>query len=372
MRLSQKIPTLILGGLGLLLTVWVLVANQTLTDFRRLGLADRQAAQLRELQRAVDDIREVSLARAELLAGWRELAVLTRDADHDRLLDRVTPVYAVQNRRYWMDQLDFFTLKGTVVLRASAPKEYGDTVLQDRPLAAAVLRSRVPQAAVGVTRTGPAHAAVAPMLLDGKPVGLVHVGIATSRLVRRVNAETGSECAAFFDRMLLLKRAPEFARQLPVWQVLGPYHGVEGTDWPMILDVLSGEVKGTIPYPRTFISRQPDGLYSAALLPMRDQRGEPVGLLVSVNRAETIGDQVTQLATPLAAGLALVAILGSALVLVVCNGFLVRPVRDLAQRLEALGKGEAPPPAEDLVHRKDEVGTLARAYETLRQGPPEA
>jgi hypothetical protein len=210
------------------------------------------------------------------------------------------------------------------------------------------------------------------MLLDGRPVGLVQVGIAPTRLVRRVNAETGAECGVLFDRMALLKRAPEFARQLPVWQVLGPYHGVTGTDWPVILEVLGNEVRGTVAYPRTFVSQQEDGLYSAALLPLRDQRGDPVGLLVSVQRAEIVGDQVTQLATPLMAGMAAVAVLGSALILVVCNGFLVRPVRDLAERLQALCRGEDPEPAGDLAQRKDEVGTLARAYEHLRARPPEA
>lgn len=368
MRLSRKIPALLLAGLGLLALGWLGAVGATVADLGRQGSAERMNMQARELHRVLDEAQHVALAKAELLAGWPDLDRAAAGKRHALLRELLLPVFAVQSRRHGVDQLDVFDGQGVTLLRAQAPEEAGDSVVASRPLVAAALRAREPMAAVAVARTGPAISAVAPLPSGG----LVEVGIDPARIVRHLHETSGVEAAILFDRSVLDERAPAMSRRLAADQVVGRYQCLHVTDWSAVTAGLSDHVRGTVREPATFLTRDEEGTHSVALLPLKDQEGEAIGMLVSVQRLDVIRDRMMQLLVPVVAGGAIVGILGAALVLGVSNGLLVRPVRDLAQRLAALADGGEPAPAPDLAARPDEVGDLARAYERLRQGRPDA
>lgn len=368
MRLSRKIPTLILGGLGLLALAWLAAVGSTVADLGRQGFTERMAVQARDLRRVLEDTERVALAKAEIFAGWPELDRMAAQNRTAALRQLLVPAYVVQNRRHGVDQLNVFDRRGVVVLRAQAPEEAGDSVVASRPGIAAALREQEPLAAVVVARTGPAISAVAPLPSGG----VVEVGIDPGRLVRILHETTGAEAGVFFDLAVLEERAPALKRRLAADQVLGRYQCVQATDWQALVDVLSERVRGTVREPSTFLSRQDDGVHAVALLPLTDHAGEPIGLLVSVQRVDVVKDRMVQLLVPVLAGGAVAGVLGAALVLGVSNGLLVRPVRDLAGRFGSLAEGGDPEPATDLARRPDEVGDLARAYERLRERRPDA
>lgn len=368
MRLSRKIPTLILGGLGLLALAWLAAVGSTVADLGRQGFTERMSVQARELHLVLDETQQVALAKAEILAGWPELDRWAAENRTDLLRKLLVPVFVVQNRRHGVDQLNVFDRRGVAVLRAQAPEEAGDSVVAVRPGVAAALREQEPLTAVVVARTGPAVAAMAPLPSGG----VVEVGIDPGRLVRTLHETTGAEAGVFFDLAILEERAPALKRRLAADQVLGRYQCVQATDWQALVDVLAAQVRGTVREPATFLSRQEDGVHSVALLPLKDHAGEPIGLFVSVQRVDVVKDRVVQLLVPVVAGGAVAGILGAALVLGVSNGLLVRPVRDLAERFGHLADGGDPEPATDLASRPDEVGDLARVYERLRERRPDA
>lgn len=372
MSLSRKIPALLLGGLGVLGLVWLGLLARGVSSLATTAFAERQAAQGRDLERALRDAQEVSLARAELLAGWPDLGRWTADGRRDVLLKHLAPVYGVQNRRYGVDQINLFDARGVAVLRAQSPDVAGDTVLNERPLVAAALRTGEPMTGVVVARTGPSVAAVAPLRVDGRCVGLVEIGMDPARLVRRIHETTGAEAAVLFDRSVLDERAPDLTRRLAADQVLGRYQAILATDWEAVSEVLGPSLRGTVREPLAFMADREDGLYSAAVLPLKDHAGEPIGLLVSLQHVEAVRNRAAQLLVPVVAGALAAAILATALVLGVINGLLLRPVRDVADRLRDLADGGDPSPAGDLLRRRDEVGDLARTYERLREKAPEA
>jgi methyl-accepting chemotaxis protein len=184
-------------------------------------------------------------------------------------------------------------------------------------------------------------------------------------VLQAVRQATGAESGVFVEDGLMARIATLVPRP-DEERIVGGYRNVEATDWPVLRPLISpGLLAKADDVNYRWLSVE-GVAYGVAVVPLQDFKGQRIGAVVIVRSFELYQRQVwmalvkSLAIAALQAGL-LVGALGVAI-----NGLLMRPIGRLGGMLERLAAGDGGVEVGELGKRRDEVGRMARALETLQ------
>ncbi|MBX3188578.1 MAG: hypothetical protein KF819_16295 [Labilithrix sp.] len=308
---------------------------------------------------------------AEIFANIPSVRAAFIERDRAKLLGQCERAYKLLEEKYAIDQAQFHTPPGVSFLRVQSPQKFGDDQTSYRPMLAEVHHEKGLRKGVDITRAGPAIFGIVPILDDaGNLAGSFEVGLELGPILDDMKAQFGFEGAVFFQE----KQLQEIATDLPGDVVspknrVGRYTRFHSTHPQLATALVTDrdvDVQTATSYERT-VGGVP---YGVQLIPLYNYANKQIGvvaLATSFEEDKRLARRalVWQL---LAAVFAVIAMAG--VILVVIRGVLVSPLASITERVVALAAGDGSRPAPPADDYCEELETLAKAYERLRQRQP--
>lgn len=365
MRLSRKAPGLVVIAVGLIFLVYVTLAWTMISRNTDANSSEHLEWMVSAMRSVLDTASSRALAQAEMIGMAPAVTRLFAANDRTALLAAAGPIFALQRKKYGLDQLNFYRPDGESFLRVQNPTVFGDRVDPGHSVLGAVARRGEPQSAVEVARTGAAIFGMVPIRSEGKLLGVCSVGMQFTSLVEKLHRDFGIDAAVVMDERRLREIVVDY-RAAASQDTAQGYTRTAATDWSLIRTLLEGHELEGLHEPLTFLATAHDTGYGVAVLPLRDSADVLIGHLVAANDMASVGQRGRQSRVASAAFTLCSLVLVAGVVSVVFNGMLLRPVHDLVSRMEAVQNGdEALPPEPHLLGRTDEVGDLARVYQRM-------
>ncbi|MDB5554571.1 MAG: mcpA [Rhizobium sp.] len=280
------------------------------------------------------------------IAGQPEVADLIASNAHDDILVRFSPNLKQLTELSGMGMITFSNAEGKAVARIHAPEKFGDDLTGRRKMIVAALSTGKLAAGTEPGRTAVSMFASAPVIKDGKTVGVVDVGTAlANEYFAPLAAKVGAQVAVHvFKDDAFEKQASTF----PGESVLSPEQLKAAFDGqPVSVRISSG-------------GRD----YAVEAQPIMNFSGAKLGVIeIASDVTEIVSANTTALWTMVVA-----TVLVSLLTLV---GFLLfarsiaSVIRGIAVTMGRLAAGELDAPISSQ-NRKDEIGAMARAVDVFK------
>lgn len=163
-------------------------------DMNDKALDSKAASDLQVIQTDMAAIQRSASAMALAFAGEPDIAGLVQANDRQQLLDKFSKNIKEIAQVGGLQNFTVADAKGNVIARAHAPEKFGDNYLNRRKTVASTISTGKVSAGIEPGRTGIGIYAVAPVLVDGKVVGVVDIGTELSNayftpLAQRLGAE---------------------------------------------------------------------------------------------------------------------------------------------------------------------------------------
>lgn len=347
--------------LGYVTLAWTMIGRNT-----QANAGEHLHWMVAALRSALNTSSARALAQAEMIGMSPVVARLFAEGNRAALLAGAGPIFALQRKKYGLDQLNFYLPDGTTFLRVQSPMNFGDKVDPARSVLGAVGRRGEPQSAVEIGRSGPAIFGMVPVRNRGRLAGVCSVGMQFANLVETLHHDFGVDAAVVFDERHLRETVTDYRPAAEQDGIKGFTH-TAATDWPLFRELLKEADLEGLHEPLTFLAPAHGALFGVAVLPLRDSTDTQVGHLVAARDLESVGQRAWRTRVVSSVMMLFALTLTAGVVAVVFNGMLLRPVQDLIARMQAVQGGEEALPAEShLLSRRDEIGDLARIYEKIR------
>ncbi len=140
------------------------------------GLHTRSRSDMSVIQTDMDAVKRSASAMAQAMAGDPAIADLILNNDRAGILAKYLPGWPSVVRDGGLQTLTVLDAKGTVVARAHAADKFGDNITSRRKTVVAALSTGKLASGVEQGRTAISMYASAPVIRDGKVVGVVDIG----------------------------------------------------------------------------------------------------------------------------------------------------------------------------------------------------
>ena len=300
------------------------------------------------LEEQTEAARDMTLS----IASNREIQRLFAERDRNKLLEELLPVYETVKHRY--AQMQLHLPDSTSFLRLHQPDRYGDSLQGFRFTVNEANRSLKVAAGLEEGRGGYGLRVVAPMFFDNRHIGSVEFG--------------GDFGPAFIEGLKADFDGEYFMYQFQDGDVAWEEHGAQSSgllaatadadNWPPNDGLLSRVGQGIS---QQYISE--DSKHRVLLIPIRDFQKAIVGYLKVVRNREEI---LTLVTVSLKGGyiLGIAAAFLTALLLYFIQGYLLKPLVNLAHVAMAMGAGDF---TRDFSYSaNDEIGQISSALANLR------
>jgi methyl-accepting chemotaxis protein len=162
-------------------------------DMNDRALESKAASDFDVIQTDMAAIQRSASALALAFAGEPDIGGYIRTNDRQHLLEKFSAIQAVA-KTGGLQNITIADAQGNVIARAHAPEKFGDNYLNRRKTVAAAVSTGKVAAGIEPGRTGIGVYAVAPVVVNGKIVGVVDVGTELSNayfapLAERLGAE---------------------------------------------------------------------------------------------------------------------------------------------------------------------------------------
>jgi len=366
LRLSRKAPGLVVLAVGLIFLVYVTLAWTMIERNTQANAGEHLHWMVAALRSGLNDSSSRALAQAEMIGMSPVVARFFAAGDREALQAGAAPIFALQRKKYGLDQLNFYLPDGTAFLRVQSPDVQGDKIDPARSVMGAVGRRGEPQSAVEIGRSGPAIFGMVPVRHQGRLLGVCSVGMQFANLVESLHHDFGVDAAVIFDERRLRETVTDY-RPAAAQDSVGGFTHTAATDWTLFRVLLQDAQLEGRHEPLTYLADAHGAVYGVAVLPLRDSTDTQIGHLVAARDLQTVGQRGWRSRVMASVVMLFALILVAGVVAVVFNGLLLRPVQDLVGRMQAVQRGDEALPAEPhLLSRQDEVGDMARIYEKMR------
>lgn len=163
-------------------------------DMNNKALQSKATSDLDVVQTDMAAIQRSASALALAFAGEPDIAGYIKTNDRQRLLEKFSANITSVAQIGGLQNITIADAQGNVVARAHAPEKFGDNFLGRRKTVASAISTGQVAAGIEPGRTGIGIYAAAPVLLNGKVIGVVDVGTELSNayftpLAERLGAE---------------------------------------------------------------------------------------------------------------------------------------------------------------------------------------
>jgi methyl-accepting chemotaxis protein len=368
MKFRRDAPRILIGSVVLVVAALSFFSNRLFSGLT--GAVEDKQFHLIEtiLASNLQAAQDKALARAEMLARMPDIQASLAARDRAKLLADCAPMFAVQQEKYGVDQVQFHIPPAISFLRLHAPEKFGDDLSTFRPMVASVNQDHVTRKGLVIASSGPAVFGVAPIQdpSGGSYVGSVDVGLDFGAILDALKASYQLDLALFIEEDPLQKFSPALAASTASQDNRrGKLLKLHSTQWDL-MKTLVGDADLKTAETRFYIRETFGSTYGVVILPLRNPAGEPLGVLAaaqdfSASRAASGRSVILQI---LLAVFAIVLLAGA--ILIVLRGYVSRPLQMLNERFASLVDGE-PVPVDTSEPWCEEVRDLAETYEKLRE-----
>ncbi len=320
------------------------------------------------LGNSLKSAEERALVRAEIVSAMPAVRSAFIERNREKLHAETRDMSKEQHEKYGLDQAQFHVPPGISFLRLHRPERFGDNQTSYRPMLTEVNREKVLRKGVAITRAGPAITGIVPMFDDkGAHVGSFEMGLEFSPMLDRMKAAYNLESAVFISEKMLKDISTDLpADVISAQNRVGKYIRFHATH-PELLRGLVTERDIDVTEPTSYERKFAGTPWGVQLVPMYDFKNKQIGVYaLSTNFSDTRSAQGrSRVWLVLAALFAAVALAGA--ILVVIRGLLLAPLDALNEQLSALAAGETTRAADPADSYCEELSTLAKNYERLRQ-----
>jgi len=372
MKFRRSAPLILISAIVLVVVVSSVISSRLASDLVS-SAEDRQLSLMRSIVafnlRGAEDR---ALARASMIADLPKARALFAAQDRPGLQAEYGKMFAEQKEKYGVDQAQFHTSSLTSFLRLHDPQNFGDDLTRFRPLVVATNRDQTPHSGFAIARSGPAIFGVVPMYdPQDKHIGSFEFGIAFERLLDNLKNAYNIEFAVFVDEASLHEFAKGvspaiYSDQNRVGKFIRFHSTNNAVFQPLVLDRDLNAAENTQ------YQRDVRGVpYGAVTLPLRNGAGDIWGVVVaasdfSATRSSKGRSNIWQ---ALVALFAIVLLAGVTLITI--RGLLLGPLESITACFAKLSSGDRSCHIREPELLCDELKSLARQYEELRNANQE-
>jgi methyl-accepting chemotaxis protein len=335
--------------------------------FRDQNLQDIAA----DLSASLSGFARGAATYGELVATLPEARSALKDRDRGRLVHELGASYRIARSKYTAQQGTFFGADLKTFCRLMRPDIFGDDA-SHREMVVRAAKEKKTQSGLETSISSVSIRAVVPVNgPDAKLAGTFEWGFAMSRMFQRLKENAQADTVLLVDETtftapitsagVLAKAAA--AQTAEADRMVDGFRTVESTNVELFKLIVNHDLVAT----KSVLIRTQnvgDVQYGVLAVPIADFSGHPIGAIVIAK--SMAGPQQAIRATRLTFLAATIAglILLAGAVQLVFNGFLIRPIIEIGELGEAMIAN--PAIKIDLKNRSDEIGTMARNLDFLR------
>ena len=304
---------------------------------------------------------------AEIFVNMPTVHAAFVERDRPKLLGECQGAFKLLEEKYAIDQAQFHTPPGVSFLRLDAPAKFGDDQTSYRPMLSEVHEEKALRKGVAITKAGPAILGIVPIFdAAGNLSGSVEMGLEFGPVLDDMKTAFGLGGAVFFQE----KQLHDIATDLPGDVItqknrVGKYIRYHATH-PDLAAALVFDRDIDITGPKTYERTVAGVPWGVQLMPLMNYAHKQIGVVaiaMSFEEDKTLARRAL-IWQVLAALVSVVLLAGT--ILIVIRGVIVAPLAGINERMSALVAGDASRPANPLDSYCEELETLARNYEHLR------
>jgi methyl-accepting chemotaxis protein len=371
-QLRHKAPLVILVAASGIFGVVNYVAYRSQTAY----VDDWKGDQLRDIANELSSMT-AGLGRgasmyAELVAALPTVQQLLKDRDRDRLAKELGPTYRNQRAKYGVEQGSFQVPELKTFLRLSRPEVFGEDV-SHRDMMVKANTEKKSQSGLETSTSRVSVRAVVPVTSNGEHVGSFEWGVGFSRLLQRIKEKHESDLALLVDERTFtapITTAGQAARAAAAKaaegeRILDGYRTVESTAIDLMKVVVPKDALANLTT-TTITTRYVQGVeHGLVSLPISDYGGRKLGAIFVAKSMAGPQRQVRSMRVTFTTVTLVGLIFLAGAVQLVFNGLLLRPLGELGENVDTVGKGDLGVKV-DLKKRTDEIGDIARAFDAFR------
>lgn len=320
---------------------------------RELTLVEKLA------EKAIDDQLIKASARAAIVANLPAVQQALRARDRDRLVSELLATLTVQREQFGVRDADFHLPPATSFLSMlDLDEPPGEDLSEFRHMVVATNQQGSYHEGISIGRHGISLRGVYPVADSQGHIGSFELGIDFSAVTRLVKDTTGFEAAVLVESQPMR----EIATRIPGpedYRIFGDYQMVVATNWAFIKPLLSPQALRGVRKPSQDTRIMDGETYGGVIVPLRDAAGRVIGSLVASRSFDHYVKHRNWALVRSVAVAVLQVLLLTGVVLIILNGMLLRPLGALTRMIDGAPE-DIPGERNNLLQRRDEIGTLAR------------
>ena len=274
--------------------------------------------------KGIHDRNDSALVMASLIAENTDIQAAFAAGDRDTLLRLTMPFFKANKERFGLSQYQFHTPPATSFLRLHKPEKFGDDLSTVRPDVLEANREKKIIAGMAVGREGMGIRGVVPMVVDGRHIGTVEIGVALDdKFLAPLKTALKTEIA------VMIPQGTGFIYQAKTGNMRIPE-----SLFPTLKEIMD---KGDIRYLR---SAEDDRIVLTAYGPIKDYNGTTVGVLA-------LPEDITSILAANRSGLYQLAGIGLVILLLALfstyfftNILINNPLQAIIGKLQEAGRGD--------------------------------
>jgi methyl-accepting chemotaxis protein len=370
MRLRTSAPAVLIVTVVLVLVITGFASNRMSTTLISSVEESRFELMRSILVNNLADAENKALARAELVASMPNIQHLMRSGDREAMADELRTAFAGQRDRFGVDQAQFIAPGTTSFLRLNAEEKFGDDLATFRPMIVEWAKSHESLKGLSVSRSGPAVFGLTTVVDEQGDIGGLEFGLDFAAVLDGLKSRYGLEAALYIDEKQLRDIATGMSGDIITDENrLGKYMRVHTTHVDRMKELVSDrDVSGG---ERKYVRDAAGVPFGVVVVPAKNFAGKPIGMIaVASDFAGSRGAASETIVWQLLLGLLGVVICAGA-ILVVVRGMMLRPLREVSEKLAAIAAGDGPGMGDATIEGADEMceelQSIAASVETLRK-----
>ncbi|MEM9541066.1 MAG: cache domain-containing protein [Cyanobacteria bacterium P01_E01_bin.42] len=363
MKLKYRAPLIAIAVTALVSTVNAYLSYQTELEAIETARQNQLQQVARLVNAGIETQSQLLLSVAQTIISISSIEQLFQQREREQLLQELLPTYELLSQRYGVTIGQFHTPENISFLRLHQSDRFGDD-LSFREMVNLANSRQSTYAGIEIGRGGVAIRGIVPVSDGDRPLGSFELGRSFLPILNRLSNLYDLEVAAFVDNQFFQNTTFDPDREVTL---IGNYREIGSTNWPLLEPIISSEfVKGindTLYRVQTIEGTD----YGIVSIPMSDFSGRKIGTIVAVRNFSNFQELSRQFFLMAIAQTIVQIVLISGAILLVFNGFLLRPLLAIDEQLKKLASGQMIEDENNLCNRQDEIGEIARHCQKLQQ-----
>ena len=345
-RIAARFGLVILAVAATVILLFTIVADHNTSALVRQAEQDGLNGNFNDLTANISQVARQAEILAAQIAADPVVAMALAAKDRDQLFQKMLPIYSSLSKSYGVEQIHFHVAPAVSFLRVHKPDQFGDDLSATRPMVVAVNKTGAAGRGLEQGGTGLSIRGVVPVLDAGKPVGSLEVGLSFGKpFLEEFKRVSGLEAALYIRKD---------GKVTPFYSTF--------TTSNLSPDELTKVFDGQPVYKETEDGSHPSAILAKAVL---DTQGHVVAVAELVMDSSSFADQISKAHRDYLI-LGAISLLASMLIGIPFTRQITNPIHYLRDLMERIGRKDFGFQL-DFLDRQDEIGTLARGVNIMRQ-----